>query len=190
MKRALHRVLCSMMRLGASGGPAALVALCWLAVTGPARAADVTVTVTGTVRDNTCVVAGRGLLLVRMGHATNIRDLQTEGATGKPVPFTLTLQHCGAVASGVAVTFTGDTSAGNPDVLTLENVPGSATGVGVQLLDQNQTPLNIGSASPVFALQASEQEVDLTLYARYIATATGATAGRAWAHATASFTYQ
>ncbi|MEQ0188783.1 fimbrial protein [Klebsiella sp. CN_Kp098] len=161
-----------------------------LAVCSSAQAADVTVSVTGTVKDNTCTVSGRGIILVDMGHATNVRDMQSVGDTGGIVPFTLKLEKCGVAASGVAVTFNGAADANNPDVLQLQSLPESATGIGVQLLDQNKTPLKLTTPSPVFALQTSSQEADLTLYARYIATTTGATAGRAWAGATVNFTYQ
>lgn len=154
-----------------------------------AYAADVTVAVTGAVKDSTCTVPTPALTLVNMGSSNNINELQQTGNVGAAVKFILKLENCGADAQGVAVTFRGTPDTDNNTVLALDTVPDSATGIGLQLMSSTSEPLNLGDVSTNQQLTA-DQGAELPFWARYIATRDKATAGRAWATATVDFTYQ
>lgn len=152
-----------------------------------ADAADVTVTVTGAVKDSTCTVPA--LTLVNMGKSNNISELQQSGDVGDAVKFVLKLENCGADAQGVAVVFRGTPDTDNHSVLALDAAPNSATGIGLQLMTSTSEPLNLGDASATQQLTPAQGN-ELPFWARYIATHDKATAGLAWATATVDLTYQ
>ena len=157
-------------------------------LTSVARAADVTVSVSGAVKDSTCTVPAPALTLVNMGRNNDINTYQQKGNTGEPVRFVLKLENCGAQAQGVSVTFHGVPDADNSAVLALDAFPDSATGIGVQLMSSVSDPLSLGDAAPVQTLTPGN-DAELPFWVRYIATRNNATAGRAWATATIDFTY-
>lgn len=72
-------------------------------------------------------------------------------------------------------------------VLSLETGAGMATGVGVQLLDENGNPRAL--STPVLVSQALVDPIKITFGARYLQTATTVTAGKANAVATYTITY-
>ncbi len=66
------------------------------------------------------------------------------GATTPVVPFRILLSPCGNAVSAVKVGFTGVADSHNANLLALENTVSAASGLGIQLLNeqQNQIPLN------------------------------------------------
>lgn len=66
-----------------------------------------------------------------------------------PVPFTITLQDCTpGVFSSVTVTFSGEANGNLPDRLAIKpTTPGNAGGVGVGLLEADNTPVRLNVAT-------------------------------------------
>lgn len=78
-----------------------------LTLSSQLRAADSTITVTGQVQDNTCVLstATQDLTVNLMSYA--LKQFSEKGAAGAFVPFTLNFSQCGSSATAVRIGFTG-----------------------------------------------------------------------------------
>ena len=133
----------------------------------------------GEVVNAACAVdAGSIDQTVQLGQVRSAK-LATAGSTSSAVGFNIQLDDCDtSVATKASVAFSGtsvDTT--NTSVLALQNsAAGSATNVGVQILDKTGTPLNDGTNIIPFQ-------------ARYYATG-AATAGTANADATFKVQYE
>lgn len=90
------------------------------------------------------VEAGDQQLTVNMGQISSNR-FHSPGEDTDPVPFDIHLQDCStAVSQRVGVAFHGVADGKNPDVLSVGEGPGIATGIGVALFDKEDRliPLN------------------------------------------------
>lgn len=109
------------------------------------------------------------------------------------VPFSINLVDCDpAISQTASIAFTGQTSAANPDLLATSAGGGNAiaaTNVGIQILDQTQSPLALDGNSWSPALTLITGTNTLNFSARYVATGT-ATPGAANADATFQIDYQ
>lgn len=133
--------------------------------------------------------AGDQQMTVIMGRISSNR-LHAVGEDTDPVAFDIHLQGCSTTVSRhVAVTFKGVADVKNPDVLSVGEGPGRATGVGLAIFDnQNQLiPLN---APPRAWSQLYTGPTTLHFVAKYRATALQVTGGDASAQAWFSLTYQ
>lgn len=93
------------------------------------------------------VEAGDRQMTVKMGQISSNR-FHSAGEDTNPVPFDIHLQECStAVSQRVGVAFHGVADGKNPDVLSVGEGPGIATGIGVALFDKtgSQIPLNADS---------------------------------------------
>lgn len=135
------------------------------------------------------VEAGDRQMTVRMGQISSNR-FHSAGEDTHPVPFEIHLQECStAVRQHVSVAFYGVADGKKPDVLSVGEGPGIATGIGIALFDKagSLIPLNApaGSWTP---LQAGP--TTLHFVAKYRSTGNQVTGGVANAQAWFSLTYQ
>ena len=175
------------------------------AMTPAAFASDGTITFTGRITTQTCVISGNGggnnftVALPTVSATT----LGTAGNVAGRTPFNIRLTGCTPNTGNVAVHFepgaTVDTATGrliNTAVATpaagdAAGVP-PATHVQVGLLNADMTNIAVGSA---FAAQNSQQvpladgAATLQYYAQYVATGGAATAGNLTTTATYSVVY-
>lgn len=128
-------------------------------------------------------------LMVTMGQISSNR-FHWAGEESDPVSFDLHLQNCSThVSRNVGVMFHGIADGKNPDVLSVGDGPGVATGVAVALFDGNGQFIPLNSATQYWtALQ--EGPVILHFVAKYRATGHSVTGGLANAQAWFALTYQ
>lgn len=147
------------------------------------------VNITGNILSNTCTVsAGDVNKTVALGSVAG-KQFTSVGSVSQAIPFSLTLENCGPSASGVAVTFTGAADVNNGQLLATEGGNGTASGVGVAVLDSAHKLIPLNSASPVYGLVPGQTTSVLQLYAEYMSVESGVTAGAANASATFQLTY-
>ncbi|MEQ4531277.1 MAG: fimbrial protein [Mixta sp.] len=159
-----------------------------LFVSASTLAYDGTVNFNGEIIDNTCTVSmsnGSNSLVVPMG-SVNKSSFTGKGSIASTTQFVLTLKDCPAI--NARVKFDGPTYEGDEAVLALNPGAGVATGVGIQLYDQNMTALPLFNPSSPYALEEGVDN-DLKFYASYIAMASSVTAGPANAVATFTMNY-
>lgn len=168
-----------------------LSALAQLTVTS-AVAADSSITISGYVRDNGCAVAGesKDFSVDLLNHAA--KQFHTLGATTQAVPFRIVLSPCGNAVTAVKVGFTGIADGADGRVLGLESGTAAAAGIGVQILDAQQTmlPLNADSSAIAWTPLTPGQTNTLQFYARLMATQLPVTAGHVSATATFTLEFQ
>jgi type 1 fimbria pilin len=160
-------------------------------VTVNAWAHDVTINITGSIIDSTCIVAaGSDNAVVQLGNVAAKQFTQT-GDTSTKIPFTINLEKCGASTTGVAVTFVGNQDADNSSVLALDSTSDSAEGVGIAILDDTQTAVPPNTASKTYLIDGAsgQTSASLAFYAQYMATRPTVTAGTANASATFTLMY-
>lgn len=155
-----------------------------------AFAADSTITINGYVRDNACAVAGesKDFTVDLMDNAA--KQFNAIGATTPVVPFRIVLSPCGSSVTAVKVGFTGVADTSNTSLLKLDSGGSAAAGMGIQILDTNQTmlPLNAASTAIAWTTLTPGQTNTLNFYARLMATQVPVTAGHV--NATATFTLE
>ncbi|KFK96215.1 MULTISPECIES: fimbrial protein [unclassified Serratia (in: enterobacteria)] len=161
--------------------------LAMLATTN-ALAVDGTIHFTGNILDSACNVTSgvAGTQTVALGNFAK-SDLATAGMTSAGTAFTVTLSGCPANGyTKASLKFDGTTVTSDNTLLALDTGQ-TATGVGVQLLEQDgATPIAMrtDSVAKNLDLSASTAVTSLNFVARYKAFA-GATAGTA--NATTTF---
>ena len=176
----------------------AIVVLSALSLSSAAALADTTTVNGGTVHfkgevvNAACAVdAGSVDQTVQLGQVRTA-SLAQEGATSSAVGFNIQLNDCDTnVASKAAVAFLGTAiDVGHTNVLALQSsAAGSATNVGVQILDRTGNELTLDGAT--FSAQTTLNNGTNTIpfQARYYATG-AATAGIANADATFKVQYE
>lgn len=115
------------------------------------------------------------------------------GDTTAQVPFSIMLNDCDpSVAKTAAVAFSGQTDATNAALLALTSADNgsTATGVGIEILDNTSKALKPDGATFSTAQALVEGSNTLRFSARYKATAAAATPGQANADATFIMKYE
>lgn len=176
----------------------AIVVLSALSLTSTAALAATTTVNGGTVHfkgevvNAACAVdAGSMDQTVMLGQVRSAK-LAATGDTSSAVGFNIQLNDCDTnVATKAAVAFSGTSiDSANPDVLALQSsASGSATNVGVQILDRTGTPLKLDGADFSSATVLNDGTNVIPFQARYFAT-DAATAGTANADATFKVQYE
>ncbi|EEM2539788.1 fimbrial protein [Salmonella enterica subsp. enterica serovar Morehead] len=155
-----------------------------------AFAADSTITISGYVRDNACAVAGesKDFTVDLMYHVT--KQFSSIGATTPAVPFRIVLSPCGNSVTAVKVGFTGIADNDNTSLLKPDAGTSAAAGMGVQILNGQQSalPLNAASSAIPWTPLTPGQTNTLNFYARLMATQIPVTPGHV--NATATFTLE
>lgn len=150
---------------------------------------DGTVNVTGSIIDKTCVVSADSTnLLVTFGDVSS-KTFARPGDGSRYEPFTINLERCGAGASNVTVTFTGNVDSRNPALLALTPVTGGASGVAIAIYDREKNFLSLGQPGNGTDLIPNQASVMLKFYARYIANGEAVSAGPANSSATFMLNY-
>lgn len=161
-----------------------------LMYSGMSYSADSTITITGYLRDNTCVVSA-GSQNFTVDLMTNAaRQFSSVGTNSQPVAFSIVLSPCGKSVTAVKIGFTGTADADNSQLLALDKAAGNAAGLGVQLLDKNQNaiPINQTSSNLTWITLTPGNTNTINYYARLKATRKPVTAGHV--SATAVFTLE
>lgn len=143
---------------------------------GISHASDGEINVTGKITDNTCVVSTRDMM-VDMGKVDS--QVFINGKTkGLPsTPFTINLKGCNGIAPGVSVGFFGKSDANKPDIYALDE--GGATGIGIQIMDNDKTQIPVNRLSKSYPLDATATDIALQFYALYTADGAVVQPGRA-----------
>ena len=167
-----------------------LSALIPLAAAGSAYSADSTITISGYVRDGSCIVSGesKDFTVNLLDHAA--KQFHTVGAATPLVPFSIVLSACGNAATAIKVGFVGIADSINTDLLKIDS--GGAAGLGVQILDAHQVvlPVNAASSAIPWTTLTPGQSNTLNFHARMMATQVPVTAGRVYATATFTLEFQ
>lgn len=149
-----------------------------------------------TVKDQTCSVAGDTNLPVPLGsYTTNPSSGLGSGIgqTSATTAFNIQL-NCEALLSGsfdVMMQLDGDASGGLSDLgVVALNSASTASGVGVQILNENQQPIALATPFNIATYPLSSALITVPLYARYYQTATKINPGSANAVATYTLSYQ
>ena len=153
-----------------------------------AKSYDVLVSVTGNLIGNTCTVAADSLTQnVPLGTVGLKQFTTAAGVSQVKTPFTLTLEACGPLFSGVKIRFSGTPDADNPQLI--KTADGGAKGVGVELLDINNTSVSLDKPTDTYGT-TGDKDVHMTFYARLAATGAPLSAGDVSAVATWTTEYQ
>ncbi|EOC0416540.1 fimbrial protein [Cronobacter malonaticus] len=159
--------------------------LTWAAATGEGQ-----VNFTGEILDAACEVVNSqsSPLAVDLGKVSKTAFTGV-GSTTNITSFILQLKNCPETVSKASIKFGGDADNNNANVLALTGGTGAASGVGIQLVDADGTPLNLYTASADYALQTGTATNNLEFGARYIQTGAAITAGTANGSSTFTVTY-
>lgn len=159
--------------------------------TANALAVDSTITITGQVHDNACIVQQNGTIYVDLlTHAA--KQFNSVGATSAMVPFDIVLSPCGSAVKAVKVGFSGTADGVNSNLVALNTSSSSAAGMGVQILDGNKVelPLNTPFSGISWIPLTGSQTNVLRFYARIMATQVPVKAGQVSAAATFILEFQ
>jgi major type 1 subunit fimbrin (pilin) len=143
-----------------------------------AMAADGTVNFNGKIVDTPCIVTAgddNTAQTVSLGTVKS-SSFTAVGITSADVPFNIKLEQCvvGEDGLGATVTFTGSQDGADPTLLA---VSGGATGVGIELVNNDNTEIKMGTESAATALQNGNNT--LVYKAHYKSTAAAVTTGDA-----------
>ncbi|MTD29413.1 fimbrial protein [Erwinia sorbitola] len=144
----------------------------------------------GELLAETCTVeAGDRQLIVRMGQVSSNR-FKSSGDDANPVSFALHLHDCNTnVSDRVGIVFHGVADGKNPNILSVGEGEGIASGVGIALFDSNGRILPIISENQTWRPQIHRSRV-LQFVAKYRATGNTVIGGAANGQAWFSLTYQ
>ena len=170
-----------------------LILLALSLLSGSSYAVDSVINITGTVQDNTCEVstASQDMTVNLQRYAS--RTFTTVGTSTPMVPFTLIFSSCGSGASAVKVGFTGVADTINNTLLKIDSGESTdAQGIGVQILDSDQTvlPLNQSDDDMTWHTLTAGQQNSLNFYARMVSTTAPVTAGQVTASATFTLEFE
>lgn len=158
--------------------PLLIVAI--LGCSGSAFAEDKTpnLIITGTVTSASCTVETSSQTLT-----VPLPDILTGafaqvGDTGEKKEFSIKLKDCDDGVSGATITFSGTNDSDNPDLLQITKGTGSATGVGVEIIDETtDSAISPGQSIATKALTTGDNTLVYQL--RYKSTLATVTAGSA-----------
>ncbi|ECT8080662.1 type 1 fimbrial protein [Salmonella enterica subsp. enterica serovar Carrau] len=135
------------------------------------------------------VEAGDQQMAVNMGQISSNR-FHSEGEDANPEPFDIHLQDCStAVSQHVSVSFRGVADGKNPDVLSVGEGSGIATGVGIALFDKEDQLIPLNSPPGAWR-RLYTGPTTLHFVAKYRATSNQVSGGAANAQVWFSLTYQ
>lgn len=158
------------------------------ALSAPAQAYDVLISVSGNLIGNTCEVSADAKEQdVFLG---NISAKQFSGAGAVShiaTPFTLKLESCGPTFSGVKIRFSGTPDPDEPQLIKIAD--GGASGVAVQILDKEGVMIPLNTQTAAYG-SAGDDRVQMTFYARLAATGKTVNSGGVSAVATWTTEYQ
>ncbi|EBJ8047997.1 fimbrial protein [Salmonella enterica] len=144
-----------------------------------ADAHDGTVTISGTIQDNTCELAPDSQnKSVDMGTVAG-SQFRRAGDFSPAKHFTLHLENCGPAASEATVTFSGSADSQNPELFAVESGGDSAIGLALGIFDEKGKSIAPGETSAGITLEPGEASAEFDFSARYVAVLDSVTAGKA-----------
>lgn len=147
-----------------------------------------TINITGKIHSDTCVLDNDNLQ-VDLGNI-NSHEFSQKDKQSFPIHFALTLTNCENTVSGVSVTFGGTPATGNPALVAIDNVPGAAIGLGINIMDDQKNAIAINGASHQYPIVSGGGSNTLNFYANFMAIRDVITSGPASASVTFALTYQ
>lgn len=144
----------------------------------------------GVVIAEACSVAAEDrLMTVKMGLVASHR-FHAVGEESNPIAFAIHLEDCStAVSQHVGVSFQGVADGKDPNVLSVGEGAGIATGIGIALFDDQGGLIPLNQA-PVRWARLQDGPTTLHFVAKYRSTARQVTGGSANAQAWFALTYQ
>ncbi|HFK5719089.1 fimbrial protein [Enterobacter asburiae] len=134
-----------------------------------AQAHDGTVSISGTIQDNTCELAPDSKnKTVNMGAVVG-PQFRRIGDFSPAKPFTLNLENCGPAASEATVTFSGMADTQNPGLYALDAGADSASGLALGIYDSKGQRIAPGETSAGVVLKPGQASVTMDFSARYVA---------------------
>lgn len=159
-------------------------------VAGYAHAADSTITITGYLKDNACSVSvdSQDFTVDLLSNAA--KQFKQVGAVTSAIPFKIVFDKCGSSATAVRVGYVGTSDSDNTTLLKIDAGTNAASGIGMQILDRDKTPIPLNAAqdSLKWTTLTAGQSNTLGFYARLMATRAPVMAGTVTA--TANFTLE
>lgn len=142
-------------------------------------AADSSISITGSLKSNTCTVSGDSKDLTVNLQESMTKQFRAKGNKGSMMPFSIILDSCGGFATAVKVSFTGVSDINAPGLLKLDPIRGNASGVGIQLLNSSKEVIPLNAASATLNWQTLEpgKKNALLFYAQLMAIKIPVTAG-------------
>lgn len=137
---------------------------------GNATADEVVINLQGHIKEGTCQVANYQKVLSLTGDQQYIaihNTFPTVGSASQAIPFTIELKDCDPKLN-ISIRFDGVTVSGHDNILMLTQGASSADGAGIQILDKEENPINIGEKTAVAFDVKKETAYVLPFYARYI----------------------
>lgn len=157
---------------------ALLLCVMYFPVSGTMAASDNTsITVSGKVVSNTCVIDdSKSDLSVRLDTISD-RDIQKKGDTMGKRDVKIVLKDCGKDTKQVNVTVSGDPDADNTDAFRNASTTDAATGVGLYFYKTDGATLFKPAGSTEKSTLTPSTENTLTYKAAYVATKANPSAG-------------
>lgn len=168
----------------------AVAVLAASAFTTSVFAADGQVNFTGTIIPQGCDISSTTKnQTVDLGQVA-VSSFPTAGSISASKGFSLVLTNCPSTVSAATVRFDGTQVPGNNSILALTQASGVATGVGIQIADNNNKVINLYQDSTKFDLLPGTAVNTLGFVASYISTAATVTPGSANAVSNFTIVYQ
>lgn len=164
----------------------ALLALLIGSLSPGALAYDTLITVTGNLIGNSCTVTADSRNITVHFDEVGTHQLSAAGGLSEKIPFIIKLEECAPTFTGVKVSFSATPDADNPQLI---KVNGDASGVAIQLTDEKQNPLALGTQTEAYGLTGNNS-VEIKFYASLIAKQATVSAGTLSATATWVLEYQ
>ncbi|GAA0326569.1 fimbrial protein [Morganella psychrotolerans] len=117
----------------------------FLFLSNSVNAADVRVSVTGNIKNESCIININDTNQTITLGDFHIRDFPQAGSTTAGKPLNIRLTDCTETISGASVTFTGTASAQYPELLAVSDTGNGtllAGGIAIEILDgENEKPI-------------------------------------------------
>lgn len=146
-----------------------------------------TITITGTVKDNTCTLDKSDIPVTLPD--VSIRDFAGEvDKEIESVSIPVSFSNCGSGSTNISVVVSGSDDSDSSSGKVFKNT-GTATGIGVVLYDANDTKFNTNGTTIGQLIDVKDGSATATYVAKYISTKNIITAGTVSAVLTAKFIY-
>ncbi|WP_413482088.1 fimbrial protein [Morganella psychrotolerans] len=124
-------------------------AIFFLFFSNSVNAADVVISVTGSIKNESCIINTNDTnQLITLGDF-QVRDFPQAGSTTAGKPLNIRLADCTETISGASVTFAGTASAQYPELLALSDTGNGtplAGGIAIEILDgENEKPIALNT---------------------------------------------
>lgn len=162
-----------------------LLGLAMVVSTAQADDSSYNLKITGTIVAQTCdVTSSSQNQTVHIGDFSS-GEFSGTGSTSAEKQFSINLRGCTPGISGAKVMFSGAADATNSTLLALSDTTGGgemATGLGVEILDENQNTIPVNNSSSDSSLYALKEGANtLNFFLRYKSTSDTVTSGNATA---------